>query len=105
MPDYTRSTEGAETNTVPKHQSLAGDLTDEEYDRLDEKWTKNPPKPGPNGTGFFSQRKAALAAQTAFSITVDSFTAEYLKTKAIADCKTPAEIISEMVQREIAAAI
>ncbi|MHB9296078.1 hypothetical protein PilKf_01832 [Pillotina sp. SPG140] len=28
-------------------------MTDEEADRLDEKWTKNPPKPGPNGTGFF----------------------------------------------------
>jgi hypothetical protein len=36
------------------------DLTEEEYDALDEKWTKNPPKPGPNGTGFFAQRKAAL---------------------------------------------
>ena len=26
-------------------------MTDEEAKRLDEKWTKNPPKPGPNGTG------------------------------------------------------
>jgi len=49
------------------------DLTEKEYDDLDEKWTKNPPKPGPNGTGFFAQRKAALAAQAARSITVDSF--------------------------------
>jgi hypothetical protein len=39
------------------------DMTEEEYDALDEKWTKNPPKPGPNGTGFFAQRKATLAAQ------------------------------------------
>jgi len=23
------------------------DLTEEKYDALDEKWTKNPPKPGP----------------------------------------------------------
>jgi hypothetical protein len=35
------------------------DLTDKEYDRLDEKWTKTTPKVGPNGSGFFSQRKAA----------------------------------------------
>jgi xanthine/CO dehydrogenase XdhC/CoxF family maturation factor len=61
------------------------DLTEEEYDALDEKWTKNLPKPGPNGTGFFAQRKASLAAQSARLITIDSFTADYLLTKAIAD--------------------
>ena len=74
------------------------DLTEKEYDALDEKWTKNPPKPGPNGTGFFAQRK------TARSITVDSFTADYLLTKAIANHKTPAEIISELVREKIATA-
>jgi hypothetical protein len=79
------------------------DLTEEEYDALEEKWTKTTPKVGPNGTGFFAQRKAALAAQAARSITVDSFTADYLLTKAIAAHKTPAEIIGDMVQREIAA--
>jgi hypothetical protein len=77
------------------------DLTEEEYDALDEKWTKNPPKPGPNGTGFFAQRKAALT-QSARSITVDSFTADYLLTKAIASHKTPADIIGDMVQEQIA---
>jgi hypothetical protein len=41
------------------------DLTEEEYDALDEKWIKNPPKPGPNGTGLFVRRKAELAAQSA----------------------------------------
>jgi len=30
-------------------------MTDEEAKRLDEKWTKNPPNPGPNGTGYFTQ--------------------------------------------------
>ena len=81
------------------------DLTEEEYNILDEKWTKNPPKPGPNGTGFFAQRKAALSSQSARSITVDSFTADYLLTKAIAAHKTPADIISDMVQEQIAAAL
>jgi hypothetical protein len=80
------------------------DLTEEEYDALDEKWTKNPPRPGVNGTGFFAQRKAAMAAQSARSISVDSFTADYLLTRAIAAHKTPADIIADMVQREIAAA-
>ena len=79
------------------------DLTEEEYDALDEKWTKNPPKPGPNETGFFARRKAELAAQSARSITVDSFTADYLLTRAIAAHKTPADIIGDMVQEQIAA--
>jgi hypothetical protein len=74
------------------------DLTEEEYDALDEKWTKNPPTPGPNGTGFFAQRHKA-----AHSITIDDLSADWLLTKAIAAHKTPAEIISEMVQKEIAA--
>ncbi|MDR2716619.1 MAG: hypothetical protein LBB89_00940 [Treponema sp.] len=81
------------------------DLTEEEYAALDKKWTDNPPKPGPNGTGFFAQRKAALAAQSARSITVDAFTADYLFNKAITARKTPADIIGEMVQKEIAAVL
>ena len=35
------------------------DLTDEEYDSLDEKWTQTTPKVGPHGSGYFSQHKAA----------------------------------------------
>jgi hypothetical protein len=58
------------------------DLTEEEYDALDEKWTKNPPRPGINGTGFFAQRKAAIA-----------------------DHKTPADIIGDMVREKIATAV
>jgi len=50
-------------------------------------------------TGFFNQRKAAL------SITVDSVTANYLTAKAFAAHKTSADIIEEMVQKEIAAAL
>jgi len=81
------------------------DLTEEKNAAFDKKWTENPPKPGPNGTGFFAQRKAALAAQSARSITVDAFTADYLINKAITARKTPADIISEMVQKEIAAVL
>jgi hypothetical protein len=85
-------------------------MTDEEASRLDEKWTKNPPKPGPNGTGYFTRCKAASVAtalldQAAHSIMVDGFTANYLSSKAIADHKTPAEIISEMVQERIVASM
>jgi hypothetical protein len=75
-------------------------MTDEEADYWDEYYTKNPPVPGPNGTGFFTQRR-----KTARSITVDDLSADWLMTKAIAAHKTPAEIISEMVQKELAAAL
>ena len=76
------------------------DLSEEEYDALDEYYTKNPPKidPSKKGTGFFTQRTAS-----ARTITVDNLSAAYLTTKAIATHKTPAEITSEMVQERIAA--
>ena len=75
-------------------------MTDEEAKRLDEKWTKNPPKPGPNGTGYFTRCKNA-----ALSVTIDSVTANYLTAKAAADRKTPAQIIGEMVRERIAASL
>ena len=80
-------------------------MSEEEAEYWDEYYTNNPPKPGPNGTGYFTQRKAALAAQSSLSIIVDSFTAEYLTTKAIADHKTPAQIVGEMVREKIAAGL
>jgi len=78
------------------------DMTEKEYDVLDEYYTKNPPMvdPAKKGTGFFTQRTAE-----ARTITVDSLSAGYLTIKAMAENKTPGEIISEMIQKEIAAAI
>jgi hypothetical protein len=75
-------------------------MTDEEAKRLDEKWTKKPPKPGPNGTGYFTQ-----CNKCAYTVTIDKVNAHYLITKAAADNKTPAQIISEMVQERIAAVV
>jgi hypothetical protein len=72
-------------------------MTEEEAFALDEKWTKTDPKIGPNGSGFLSKRKAA------HMITIDSLSADYLFSKSIADHKTPAEIISEMVQERLVA--
>jgi hypothetical protein len=82
-------------------------MTDEEADYWDEYYTKNPPAPGPNGTGFFTRRKEAAAngGGKAHSITIDELSADWLITKAIAAHKTPADIISDMVQKEIAAAL
>jgi hypothetical protein len=82
------------------HETKFHDLTDEEYDRLDEKWTKTTPEVGPNGSGYFSRRKAA-----ARTVTIDGFSADYLMIKAMATRKTPAEIISEMVRERIASSV
>jgi hypothetical protein len=78
------------------------EMTEEEYDALDEYYTKNPPKvdPSKNGTGFFTQRKTLGR-----TITVDTLSADYLTTKAIAVHKTPAEIIGEMVRKELQVAV
>jgi len=75
-------------------------MTDAEADYWDDYYTKNPPTPGPNGSGFFSKKRKA-----ARSLTLDSLTADWLLTKAIASHKTPAEVIAEIVQKEIAAAL
>ena len=72
-------------------------MTDEEADYLDDYYTKNPPVPGPNGTGFFTRMR-----KTACSITVDDLSAKWLMTKAKAANKTPADIIGELVREKIA---
>ena len=73
------------------------DMTDEEYDALDEELTRTIPKLGPNGTGFLSQREMRLLGLTNLSV-------NYLLTKAVADHKTVPAIIDELIYKEIAAA-
>jgi len=74
-------------------------MTEEEAFALDEKWTKTTPKVGPNGSGFIAKRKAS-----AHMITIDETSADYLFAKAIAEHKTPAEVISDMVHEKLAVA-
>jgi hypothetical protein len=73
------------------------DMTDEEYDALDEELTRTVPKLGPNGTGFLSQREMRF-----FGLT--NITVNYLLTKARADHKSPAQLIDELVGKEMATA-
>ena len=70
------------------------DMTEEEYAALDELWTKTTPNVGPNGTGFVSRRNARLLG-------LDDLSMDYLLTKSIADNKSPAQIIGEMVRERI----
>jgi len=72
-------------------------MTDEEYDALDEELTRTVPKLGPNGSGWLSQRELRFMGMS-------NMTVNYLFTKAMADHKTPAQIIDELVGEKIAAA-
>ena len=73
------------------------DMTDEEYDALDEELTRNPPQLGPNGTGWLTQREL-------YHLGYSNMTVQYLLTKAKAVNKSPVQIIDELVGKEIAAA-
>jgi hypothetical protein len=78
------------------------DYTDEEYDALDELWTKNPPKVSGNGkNGFFARHKAKGDTL----LFVDDFSADWLRIKAEAEHTTTDVIINALVRKEIAAAV
>ena len=75
------------------------DLTEEEYDALDEIWTNNPPIVSGNGkNGFFMKHKNEI-------VILDSASAAWLRVKSEISRKSPTEIISDLVQKEIAAAM
>ena len=75
------------------------DLTEKEYDALDEYYTKNPPKLSGDGkSGFFA--KHAERGNTL--IFVDDLSATWLRVKAEAANTTPDVIIRQLVSKEIA---
>jgi len=73
------------------------DMTDEEYDALDEELTRTVPKLGPNGSGWLAQRELRLIGLSNMSV-------DYLVTKAKADHKSPAQIINDLIGKELLAA-
>ena len=77
------------------------DLTDAEYDALDEYYTKNPPKVSGNGkSGFFAKR----AEKGDTLIFIDDLSATWLRVKAESDHTTPEAIIRKLVVKEMSAA-
>ena len=70
------------------------DMTDEEYDALDERLTKTVPTLGHTGTGFFSRKSSQV-------ICLDEDTAKILNAKAIASRQTPSEIIASLIRKEL----
>ena len=75
------------------------DLTEEEYDALDELWTKTTPKVSGDGkNGFFMKHKGNV-------IIVNDISAAYLRARADVVHKTPSEIVDEMIREQISTAI
>jgi hypothetical protein len=71
------------------------EMTDEEYDALDELWTRTTPKLS-GKPGYYSTHIAQM-------VEVDLLTAQWLRTKAESTRKTPAELIGSLVREKIAA--
>ncbi len=71
-------------------------MTEQEAWELDDLLTRTDPELGSNGTGFLSRKEARLMGMDTLSI-------NYLMTKAEADHKTPAQIIGELVRKELSA--
>jgi hypothetical protein len=93
------------------------DLTDEEYDALDELLTRTTPEVDESKPGYYTthimpliQERAAREAQTQGltevdeTVKVDHQTADWLRIKAAAEHTTEAEIIGELVRKELASA-
>ena len=74
------------------------DMTDEEYDALDEELTQNPPGIISDGSDWLSLRELRISG-------LKNMTIQYLLTTAKATNKTPVQIIDEMVREKLAAAV
>ncbi|MDR1796056.1 MAG: hypothetical protein LBR44_01210 [Clostridiales Family XIII bacterium] len=72
------------------------DLSEKEYDELDDLLTKTTPKVKANGTGYISRREVQLLGLNSLSV-------DYLLARAEATQKSPAQIIDELVLEKIAA--
>ena len=73
------------------------DMTEEEYDDLDELWTINPPKvSGNEKNGFFMKHKNEI-------VILDNVSAAWLRLKSEITQKTTTEIIGDLIREKIAA--
>ncbi|GHV75553.1 hypothetical protein AGMMS49942_03740 [Spirochaetia bacterium] len=74
-------------------------MTDEEADYWDDYYTKNPPTVSGDGkSGFFMKHKGSV-------VILDELSASYLHARSESSNKTPAEIIGDLVRKELKAAV
>ena len=74
------------------------EMTEEEADALDELWTKTTPKIKEGGGGFFTERRARM-------LLLDEATVHILDARAKALHQTPAEFITRLIRKDMAATI
>ena len=74
------------------------DMTDEEYDALDERWTKTTPKVNFSRPGVFARQRILLEV-------LDKISANYIIARAEATNQTPAQVIGKIIHQEIAAEV
>jgi hypothetical protein len=73
------------------------DMTEEEYNVLDELWTNNPPKVSGDGkSGFFIKHKNEI-------VILDNVSATWLQLKSEISHKSTSEIIGDLIREKIAA--
>ena len=72
------------------------DMTEEEAQYWSDYFFKNPPKTDPSKPGIFAQRKGNRFYG------MDNLTVNYLLTKSIETRKSPEEIISDLIRKELA---
>jgi hypothetical protein len=74
------------------------DMTDEEYDALDELLTNTTPKLKKGEGGFFTEHRARM-------LLLDEATVRILDARAKAVHKTPSEFVTQLIRKDLAAAI
>ena len=72
------------------------DMTEEEAQYWSDYYMKNPPKTDPAKPGIFARQK------TNRFYGMDNLSVNYLLTKSMETQKSPEEIISELIRKEIA---
>ena len=75
------------------------DMTEEEYDALEDMWTRDPPKVSGDGKkGFFMKHKNEI-------VILDNVSATWLRLQAEITRKSTTEIIGDLVREKIAAQV
>jgi hypothetical protein len=74
------------------------EMTEEEADALDELWTKTTPKIRKGEGGFFTERRARM-------LLLDETTVHIIDARAKALHQTPAEFVTQLIRKDLAAAI
>jgi len=74
------------------------EMTEEEAFALDELYTKTAPKIRKGEGGFFTERRARM-------LLLDEKTVQILDARAKSMYQTPSEFITQLIQKELAAAV